>query len=56
MISVGINGFGRIGKAIFIQLLENNKFSVCAINAPSLDMKYMKTYLKYDSVHRYNRD
>ena len=43
MISVGINGFGRIWKAIFIQLLENNKFSVCAINAPSLDMKYMKT-------------
>lgn len=55
---IGINGFGRIGKAIFIQLLEleNKKMQVCAINAPSLDIKYMSTYLKYDSVHRYNRD
>jgi len=53
MISVGINGFGRIGKSIFIQLLEHEHIQVTAINAPDLDIKYMETYLKYDSVHKY---
>jgi glyceraldehyde 3-phosphate dehydrogenase len=54
MIPIGINGFGRIGKLIFIQLLTNENFIVKAINVPNLDMKYMETYLKYDSVHKYN--
>ncbi len=53
MISVGINGFGRIGKSIFIQLLEHPHIQVAAINAPDFDIKYMETYLKYDSVHKY---
>ena len=56
MIKVGINGFGRIGKTVFIQLLENSNFTICAINAPNLDMKYMKSYLKHDSVHNYNKN
>jgi glyceraldehyde 3-phosphate dehydrogenase len=56
MFSVGINGFGRIGKLIFIQLLNNKNCKVVAINAPSLSIKYMETYLKYDSVHKYNTD
>jgi glyceraldehyde 3-phosphate dehydrogenase len=54
MISAGINGFGRIGKAIFIQLLENPRIQVTAINALDFDIKYMETYLKHDSVHKYN--
>ena len=55
MTSVGINGFGRIGKCVFIQLLKNNKFKVSAINAPNFDIKYIDTYLNYDSVHKYDK-
>lgn len=33
MIKIGINGFGRIGKYIFIQLLSNLKFIIKCINA-----------------------
>ena len=55
MTSVGINGFGRIGKCVFIQLLKNNKFKVRAINAPNFDIKYIDTYLNYDSVHKYDK-
>ncbi len=55
MTSVGINGFGRIGKCVFIQLLKNNKFKVSAINAPNFDIKYIETYLNYDSVHKYDK-
>jgi len=54
MITIGINGFGRIGKIIFLQLLEKKYINVAAINMPNFDMKYIETYLKYDSVHKYN--
>ena len=63
MISIGINGFGRIGKCVFIQLINllseskqtnENKIIITAINAPGFDIKHMETYLKYDSVHKYN--
>ena len=53
MVPVGINGFGRIGKAVFIQLLEHPHIQVAAINALDFDMKYMETYLKHDSAHKY---
>lgn len=53
MISVGINGFGRIGKAVFIQLLDNPAIQVTAINALDFDVKHMESYLKHDSVHKY---
>ena len=53
MIQVGINGFGRIGKLLFIQLLERKYINVAAINCPDFDTKYIETYLKYDSVHKY---
>lgn len=56
MISVGINGFGRIGKSIFFQLLDDTNVSICAVNAPQLEMKYVHQYLLYDSVHKYSRD
>jgi glyceraldehyde 3-phosphate dehydrogenase len=55
MFSVGINGFGRIGKLIFIQLLSNIKIKVSAINAPDLDINNIINYLKYDSVHKYDK-
>ncbi len=51
---VGLNGFGRIGKCLFIQLINHSHLEVCAINAPSLDMNYLIEYLKFDSIHKYD--
>ena len=51
MINIGINGFGRIGRAIFRINLKQNVFRVAAINDinPSLDnLAYM---LSYDSTY-----
>lgn len=49
-IRVGINGFGRIGRSAFKQLLEREEFQVVGINDLSgiEDLAYL---LKYDSVH-----
>lgn len=54
MISVGINGFGRIGKCVFLQLLANSKFSIRCINAVTVTMDDIEDYLRYDSNHRYD--
>lgn len=35
-INVGINGFGRIGKCCFLQLLEDNSVLIKAININKL--------------------
>jgi glyceraldehyde 3-phosphate dehydrogenase len=50
VIRVGINGFGRIGRAVFKQLLQREEFQVVGINdlASLEDLAYL---LKYDSVH-----
>lgn len=53
MISVGLNGFGRIGKCIFLQLIESTTVNISVINAPSFDIQYIYSYLKYDSTHKY---
>lgn len=47
---VAINGFGRIGRLVFRQLMEDEEFSVVAINdiAPLENLAYL---LRYDSVH-----
>jgi glyceraldehyde-3-phosphate dehydrogenase type I len=49
-IRVGINGFGRIGRAVFRQLLDKPEFRVVGINdlANLEDLAYL---LKHDSVH-----
>jgi glyceraldehyde 3-phosphate dehydrogenase len=51
MIKVGINGFGRIGRAVFRQILKNSRnLEVVAINdiaSPAV----LAHLLKYDSVH-----
>lgn len=49
-ISVGINGFGRIGRNLFRLLLENTKVEVVAINDLA-DAKTLSHLLKYDSIH-----
>lgn len=55
MIQIGINGFGRIGKCCFLQLLLSNdkNIDIKCINCDKLDLKYLSTYLKHDSVHHY---
>jgi glyceraldehyde 3-phosphate dehydrogenase len=48
--SVGINGFGRIGRLVFRAAIEKGK-SVSLINDPFMNMDYLLYQLKYDSVH-----
>ena len=49
-ITVGINGFGRIGRNLFRLLLDHPLIEVVAINDLS-DAKTMAHLLKYDSIH-----
>lgn len=49
-IRVGINGFGRIGRCTFKQLLADDRFEVVGINDLS-DLGDLAYLLKYDSVH-----
>lgn len=53
MVLVGINGFGRIGKSIFIQILKQKNLKVVALNIPNFDINNIKTYLNYDTCHQY---
>ena len=49
-ITVGINGFGRIGRNLFRLLLKNPNVQVVAINDLA-DAKTLSHLLKYDSIH-----
>jgi len=52
MITVGINGFGRIGRLVCRALLEREgELDLVAINDPGLSVDEMVYLLKYDSVH-----
>ena len=51
MTSIGINGFGRIGRLVFRAALNNPQVKVVGINDPFIDAEYMTYMLKYDSVH-----
>jgi len=50
-ITLGINGFGRIGRLVFRASLEKPECKVVAINDPFIDVDYMVYMLKYDSTH-----
>ncbi len=50
---IGINGFGRIGKTLFLQLIDDPAIQVAAINAPGFNIQNIATYLRYDSIHKY---
>lgn len=50
VIMVGINGFGRIGKCSFLQLLEQQEFCVRAINT-SMAVSSIEKYINNDSTH-----
>lgn len=51
-VKIGINGFGRIGRCAFKQILDRDGFEVVGINdlADLSDLAYL---LKYDSVHHW---
>lgn len=50
MITVAINGFGRIGRRVFRLLQDHKNIKVVAINDLS-DTKTLSHLLKYDSIH-----
>lgn len=54
MIQLGINGFGRIGKCVFLQLLENELCSIKYLNAMDIKISEIEDYLIYDTTHRHN--
>src|SRR5690625_2821478 len=49
-VKVGINGFGRIGRNIFRQALDNEEIEIVAINDLT-DADMLAHLLIYDSVH-----
>jgi len=51
-ITMGINGFGRIGRLVFRAASANPEVTVAAVNEPFMDLAYMVYQLKYDSVHK----
>ena len=53
MINVGINGLGRIGKCVLLQLLENKNIKIKALNILNHDIHQLEKYIKYDSIHHY---
>jgi len=50
-VKVGINGFGRIGRLVLRQAMNNPKFEIVAIN-DLCDTKTLAHLLKYDSTHK----
>eukprot|EP01063_Lacrimia_lanifica_P007619 TRINITY_DN148_c0_g1_i10.p1 TRINITY_DN148_c0_g1~~TRINITY_DN148_c0_g1_i10.p1 ORF type:complete len:355 (+),score=199.26 TRINITY_DN148_c0_g1_i10:62-1066(+) len=53
--SIGINGFGRIGRLVLRAAMQNPEANVVAVNDPFVSVEYMVYMFKYDSVHgRYN--
>ncbi|GAA4240733.1 type I glyceraldehyde-3-phosphate dehydrogenase [Winogradskyella damuponensis] len=55
MITIAINGFGRIGRRVFRLALEHPEIQIVAINDLS-DSKTLSHLLKYDSIHGVLKD
>ncbi|MFD2627924.1 glyceraldehyde-3-phosphate dehydrogenase [Oceanobacillus kapialis] len=49
-VKIAINGFGRIGRMVFRQLIADNELEVVAINA-NYPAETLAHLVKYDSVH-----
>mmetsp|Transcript_46806 Transcript_46806/g.70716 ORF Transcript_46806/g.70716 Transcript_46806/m.70716 type:complete len:258 (-) Transcript_46806:527-1300(-) len=49
--SLGINGFGRIGRLVMRAALDHENATVVAVNDPFLDINYAAYQFKHDSVH-----
>ncbi|MEA5040434.1 MAG: type I glyceraldehyde-3-phosphate dehydrogenase [Clostridiaceae bacterium] len=55
--SIGINGFGRIGRLIFRDAICCDDIEIRAINNPRMTPDYMAYMLKHDTVHgRFDAD
>jgi len=50
-VSIGINGFGRIGRLVLRDAATRKDCKVVAINDPFIDVEYAKYMLQYDTVH-----
>jgi glyceraldehyde 3-phosphate dehydrogenase len=50
-VKVGINGFGRIGRLVLRQAMDNPNFEIVGIN-DLCDTKTLAHLLKYDSTHK----
>lgn len=50
-VTLGINGFGRIGRLVCRAAIKSGKATVACINDPFMDLDYMVYLFKYDSVH-----
>jgi glyceraldehyde 3-phosphate dehydrogenase len=50
-IRIGINGFGRIGRAITRNILNSKNFELLVVNDLEEDIKNLEYLLKYDSVY-----
>ena len=46
MLPIGINGFGRIGKCVFLQLIQSRTIDIRVINAPDFEIDKLEHYLK----------
>uniref|UniRef100_A0AC35TVS8 Glyceraldehyde-3-phosphate dehydrogenase n=2 Tax=Rhabditophanes sp. KR3021 TaxID=114890 RepID=A0AC35TVS8_9BILA len=49
--SVGINGFGRIGRLVLRAAVDKDAVQVVAVNDPFITIDYMVYMFKYDSTH-----
>jgi len=50
-LNIGINGFGRIGKCLFLQLLNDDTINIKAVNINNLLIEDLQQYINYDSIH-----
>ena len=50
MTKIAINGFGRIGRLVFAELIKKSNVKIVAINDLT-DAKTLAHLLKYDSAH-----
>lgn len=51
-VQVGLNGFGRIGRAFTRIALDRDTFDIALINTRKTDAKMMRYLLQYDSLYR----
>ena len=51
MIRVAINGFGRIGRLAFREIITDRVFNIVAINDLS-NAEELSHLVKYDTIHR----
>ena len=52
IICVGVNGLGRIGKGVLLQLLNDPTICIRAINVPSVSNEQLESYLNHDSIYQ----